>query len=336
MSLALFLVGVTTGYARDYVSVSGSSTILPFAAAAAEAFKRENPSSKTPVIESGGSSAGLKLFCQGAGIETIDIANASRRIKPKELKACHANGVTPVIEIIIGFDGIVFASDANAPPMNVTLRALFLALAAQVPVDGALVNNPYHTWDEINVSYPREKILAFIPGEKHGTRDVFESIVMQGGCAQVKGLAELVGGDKKSFKSFCRRVRTDGVAVDIDGDYTVTLARIQRAVGSIGVFGFSFYDFNRDRIQVAKVDGKEPDFESIADGSWPIARPLYIYVKGQHLDKIVGLEEFVQFFISDDFIGEDGIASDIGLIPASEQILRQNRQNLTEKVDLQF
>ena len=333
--LCLGMLILPKAHARNYVSVAGSSTVLPFAAAAAEGFKRRYPNFKTPVVESGGSSAGLKLFCQGVGTDTIDVANASRRMKKKELETCHANGVQ-VIELSIGYDGIVFASDISVPPMDVTLRDLFLALAGKVPVNGELVDNPYTRWSDINPAYPDTKILAFIPGEKHGTRDVFETIVMGGGCRQVAGLKDLVGGDAKAFKSFCKRIRKDGVAVDIDGDYTVTLTRIQSNKGAMGVFGFSFYDQNRDRIQVATVEGQSPSFESISDGSWAIARPLYIYVKGQHLETITGLDEYTRFFMSDDVIGDDGIATDIGLIPAPQKERMRYRQQLQDKTDLQL
>ena len=335
LCLWILTLPLTNAQARDYVSVAGSSTVLPFAAAAAEGFKRRHPNFRTPVVESGGSSAGLKLFCQGVGTDTIDVANASRRMKKKELETCHANGVQ-VIELSIGYDGIVFASDISVSPMDVTLKDLFLALAAKVPVNGELVDNPFERWSDLNPAYPDNKILAFIPGEKHGTRDVFETIVMHGGCKEVAGLKDLVGGDAKAFKSFCQRIRKDGVAVDIDGDYTVTLTRIQSNKGAMGVFGFSFYDQNRDRIQVATVGGQSPSFESISDGSWPIARPLYIYVKGQHLGVVAGLDEYTRFFMSDDVIGDDGIATDIGLIPAPQKERLRYRRQLQDKTDLKL
>ncbi|MBC6444501.1 MAG: substrate-binding domain-containing protein [Alphaproteobacteria bacterium GM202ARS2] len=321
--LAVVPVAPASAAERSHISIAGSSTVLPFAIVVAEEFRRRFPQYKTPVVESGGSSAGLKLFCTGTGLDTIDIANASRRIKDKEVKACADNGVKDFAEIVIGFDGIVFASAKGSTTYRLTSRDIYLALGEKVPSkDGTtLVDNPYTHWSQIRSGLPNELIRAFIPGVKHGTRDVFESKGLVPGC---KGFADSVeaylkkqGGGK--LKKQCKKVRKDGRSVDIDGDYTVTQSRILQDPGSVGVFGFNFYYLNQGKLRIATVDGKTATFESIKDGSWPISRPLYFYVKKAHLDKVDGLKDYVEYFISDEMIGDEGLLVEHGLIPQNEE-----------------
>ena len=321
--LSIWLSVPTQSYAaRQHISIAGSSTVLPFATVVAEEFRQQFPQYKTPVVESGGSSAGLKLFCQGVGLNTIDIANASRRIKDKERTACAENGVDDVIEIVIGFDGIVFASAVGSQEYQLSTEELYLALGAYVPnQDGTqLVKNPYTNWRQIRSDLPDEEIRFFIPGVKHGTRDVFESKALLTGCKTYESLVEAYlekqGGGK--VKNQCKNVRKDGRSVDIDGDYTVTQSRIVQEKGSIGVFGFNFYYLNQGTLRIAEIDGKVATFESIKDGSWPVSRPLYFYVKGAHLDKVAGLRAYVSYFLSEDMIGEEGLLVEEGLIPQDE------------------
>ncbi|MEO1610388.1 MAG: substrate-binding domain-containing protein [Pseudomonadota bacterium] len=303
--------------ARDQVKVAGSSTVLPYANIVAEEFGKAFSNLKTPIIESGGSSAGLKLFCQGLGTETIDVANASRKIREKEVKACAEAGVKDIIEISFGYDGIVFATDVAGPTWALEPKDVYLALAAQVPVDGKMVANPYKTWKEVNENFPEWEIVAYIPGEKHGTREVFEDKLLEVGCEEVGAKKILMDGgmDKKAAGKACIAVRKDGGTVDIDGDYTETLGRLESNKTGVGVFGLSFYENNTDKLKVATISGITPSVESISSGEYPVSRPLYFYVKKAHIGQIPGLKEYMEFFTSDKMIGTDGPLAEYGLVP---------------------
>ncbi|MGR3549191.1 PstS family phosphate ABC transporter substrate-binding protein [Pseudooceanicola sp.] len=314
--LALTAVSATSAAARDQVQVAGSSTVLPYASIVAEAFG-ENFDFPTPVVESGGSSAGLKRFCEGVGENTIDVANSSRRIREKEVKACADAGVSDIIEVRIGYDGIVFASQLDGPAYDAFVPAeIYQALSATVPVDGEMVANPYTQWSDINADLPGEDILAFIPGTKHGTREVFEEKVLLQGCEDTGALKVMLDGgmDEKAAEKACMAVRTDNRSIDIDGDYTETLARIDSNSNGIGVFGLAFYENNTDTLKVATMGGVEPTTETIAAGDYPVSRPLYFYVKKAHIGVIPGVKEFAEFFVSDDIAGPDGPLAEYGLV----------------------
>ena len=317
-ALAVIAASATTAAARDQIQVSGSSTVLPYATIVAEAFG-ENTDFPTPVVESGGSSAGLKKFCEGVGENTIDIANASRPIKDSEKAACKAAGVTEIMEVRIGYDGIVFASDIKGNDFAFTAADWFNALAAEVVKDGKVVPNPYTQWSEIRAELPDQEILAFVPGTKHGTREVFEEKVIAAGCKET-GAAEVFTAEKgeDDGEAACMTLRTDGKSVDIDGDYTETLARIQSAPNGIGVFGLSFYENNTDKLKVATIGGITPSTESIASGEYPVSRPLFFYVKKQHIGTIPGLKEYVEFFVSDELAGPEGPLAAYGLVSDPE------------------
>lgn len=291
-------------YARDNIQVTGSSTVLPYATIVAEAFG-ENFGYPTPVVEGGGSGAGRKKLCEGVGDTTVDIANSSSKMKDAEYEGCAANGVTDVKEVQFGYDGIVFASDVNGAAFNLTVKDIYLALTA---------SSTATKWNEVNPALPDQEILVFIPGTKHGTREVFDVKVLEEGCKQVLGVEKLDDTQKKE----CAKVRTDGKAVDVDGDYTETLARLAANTTSVGVFGLSFYENNMDKLQVATIDGVVPTVETISTGEYAISRPLYFYVKMQHLDIIPGLKEYVQFFLSDEMSGPSGALVEYGLVPDPE------------------
>ena len=313
-------LGVSAAVARDNVQIAGSSTVLPYASIVAEAFG-ENFDYPTPVVESGGSSAGLKRFCEGVGENTIDIANASRAIKDKEITACAEAGVTDIIQVRIGYDGIVFASQKDGPAYNAFEPAdLFNALAPKVVVDGALVDNPYTKWNEFNPALPDSEILAFIPGTKHGTREVFEEKVIAAGCEATGAMDAMVasGMSEDDAEDACLAVRTDGRSVDIDGDYTETLARIDANANAIGVFGLAFYENNTDKLKVATMSGVMPSTESIAAGEYPVSRPLFFYIKKAHIGVIPGLKEYAEFFVSDEVAGPDGPLAQYGLVSDPE------------------
>lgn len=311
--------------ARDQVKVAGSSTVLPYANIVAEEFGKSFPNLKTPIVESGGSSAGLKLFCQGIGPNTIDVANASRKIREKEVKACAEAGVKDIVEIRFGYDGIVFATDAGGEPWKLEPKDVYMALAAKVPVDGVMKDNPFKTWNEVNPSLPKWDIVAYIPGEKHGTREVFEDKVLEVGCeaAGGKALHKKAGLAKKAAGKACIAVRKDGGTVDIDGDYTETLGRLQANKTSVGVFGLAFYENNTDKLKVATMSGIAPSVATISTGEYPVSRPLFFYVKKQHIAAIPGLKEYVEFFTSEKMIGEDGPLAEYGLVPMPENEHKQ-------------
>ncbi|MEZ5684805.1 MAG: substrate-binding domain-containing protein [Paracoccaceae bacterium] len=320
MTSALALVAFTAGAAaaRDQIQSAGSSTVLPYATIVAEAFG-ENFDFPTPVVEGGGSGAGRKKLCEGVGENTIDIANSSSRIKQSDIDTCKANGVEEIMEVRIGYDGIVFASDVAGPEFAFTPADWYNALAAKVMKDGALVDNPNKTWADVNPAFPAQDILAFIPGTKHGTREVFDIKVLEAGCkatgAEEKFVAEL--GEKDGEKA-CLGLRTDGVSVDIDGDYTETLSRLDANKNAIGVFGLSFYENNTDKLRVATMDGVVPSTETVAKGEYPVSRPLFFYVKKAHLGVIPGLKEYIEFFVSDEMAGPAGPLAAYGLVSDPE------------------
>ncbi|PWG16786.1 substrate-binding domain-containing protein [Salibaculum griseiflavum] len=306
--------------ARDNVQVAGSSTVLPYASIVAELFG-ENTDFPTPVVESGGSSSGLARFCEGVGENTIDVANASRAIRDGEIEECAANGVTDIIQVRIGYDGIVFASQKDGPAYTAFVPSdWYLALAAEMPMDGEMVTNPNTTWADVNADLPTEEILAFIPGTKHGTREVFEEKVLLQGCEDTGAMAamEEMGMDEDSIEEACMNVRDDGASVDIDGDYTETLARVDANANGIGVFGLAFYENNTDVLKVATMGGVAPSTESIASGEYPVSRPLYFYVKAAHIGVIPGLKEYAQFFMADEIAGPDGPLAQYGLVADPE------------------
>ena len=301
---AVVALTATGAFARDNVQVTGSSTVLPYATIVAEAFG-ENFEFPSPVVEGGGSGAGRKKLCEGVGEGTVDIANSSSKMKDEEWAKCE-EVVGEVTEVRIGYDGIVFAS--NIDQLNIddlTVAQLYTALHA---------DSTAKLWSDVDPALPSIEILAYIPGTKHGTREVFDVKVMEAGCKEVLGVEKLDDDQKKA----CVKVRTDGAAVDIDGDYTETLARLAANQTSLGVFGLSFYQNNTDKLEVATVSGVFPSVETISSGDYPISRPLYFYVKDAHLEVIPGLREYVQFFLSDQMSGPEGELVDYGLVPDPE------------------
>ena len=309
LSLMVAIIATATmASARDQVHVAGSSTVLPYAAIVAEAFG-ENFDFPTPIIESGGSGAGRKKLCEGVGANTIDIANSSSHIKDSDIARCASNGVSEPVEVRIGYDGIVFASRLETKGFeNITPMHIYLAISNKSNAEN---------WKEVDPNFPDRPIKTFIPGTKHGTREVFDKKVMVSGCKSA-GSYDLFfkqnGGDKKKAEKECMKVRTDGVSIDIDGDYTETLNRLKNNPEGIGVFGLSFLLNNTDSIYAANVNGVAPSTETIASGEYPISRPLQFYVKMEHIDFIPGLKEYIQFFVSDDMAGPDSPLAEYGLV----------------------
>ncbi len=319
-TLAIAAISATAAAARDNVQVAGSSTVLPYASIVAELFG-DNTDFPTPVVESGGSSAGLKRFCEGVGENTIDVANASRAIREKEVKACAENGVTEIMEVRIGYDGIVFASQQSGPAYDAFVPAdIYNAIGATVMVDGELVENPHTAWSDFNADLPGAEIAMFIPGTKHGTREVFEEKVLLEGCEATGAMEAMMasGMDEDAAEDACFDVRQDGRSVDIDGDYTETLARIEANPDGIGVFGLAFYENNADKLKVATMSGVAPSTPTIASGEYPVSRPLFFYVKKAHIGVIPGLKEYAQFFLADEIAGPSGPLANYGLVADPE------------------
>jgi phosphate transport system substrate-binding protein len=300
--------------AREQIRIVGSSTVFPFSTAVAESFGRKGPF-KTPVVESTGTGGGLKLFCSGPGLDTPDVANASRRIKASEVELCNQNGVTEIVEVKIGYDGIVVANSKKSARLDLSKQQIFQALAKQVPIDGKLVANPYQKWSDIDPGLPAEKIEVLGPPPTSGTRDAFVELAMEGGAQAFPMLKALKAEDKKAFQAAAHAIREDGAYVEAGENDNLIVQKLEANPDALGVFGFSFLDQNTDRVQGSLVGGVEPSFENIAAGDYGISRSLYFYVKKVHVGKVPGIQEFVGEFTSDSAAGEEGYLSDKGLIP---------------------
>ncbi|MCF6290928.1 MAG: PstS family phosphate ABC transporter substrate-binding protein [Desulfobacterales bacterium] len=311
------MIGAQQADARDYVSIVGSSTVYPFATVVAEQFGKTTRF-KTPKIESTGSGGGLKLFCAGVGVRNPDITNASRRIKKSEIKRCKANGVKDIVEIKIGYDGIVLASSKEVAPMKLTRKELFMALAKDVPdPSGAekLIPNPYKTWHDIDPTLPDTRIEVLGPPPTSGTRDAFVELAMEGGAKKFGWLKAMRKTDKKKFKTIAHTMREDGAFIEAGENDNLIVQKLEVNPAAVGIFGFSFLDQNTDKLQGSFIDGVEPTFEAIADGSYPISRPLFFYVKKAHVGVIPGLTEYLDEFTSEKAWGDEGYLADKGLIP---------------------
>jgi phosphate transport system substrate-binding protein len=325
IALGLTVSAVSAASARDQIRIVGSSTVFPFSTAVAEQFGRTT-SFATPIVESTGSGGGLKLFCDGVGTDTPDMTNSSRRIKSSEVELCASNGVTEITEVRIGFDGIVLANDKSGPQLDITLPQLFLALAKDVPMNGELVANPYTKWSDIDPSLPDAEIEVLGPPPTSGTRDAFVELAMEAGCDAVEGAAEL-GLEGKS----CHIIREDGRFVEAGENDNLIVQKLGANPAAFGIFGFSFLDQNADKVRGATISSVEPTFENIAEGSYPVSRSLYFYVKKAHVGVVPGIEEYLAEFVSDRASGEDGYLLDKGLIPLPDDerdAVRQETESL--------
>jgi len=320
--------------ARDYISIVGSSTVYPFATVVAEQFGKTTKF-KTPKIESTGSGGGLKLFCAGVGVQHPDITNASRRIKKSEFEMCQGNGVKDVVEVRVGYDGIVLANDRSVEPFKVSRVDLYKALAKNVPdPSGAkkLVPNPYKTWKDVNAELPAVKIEVLGPPPTSGTRDAFLELVMEEGAESFDFVKAM---EKKDFKAAAHTIREDGAYVEAGENDNLIVQKLQANPDALGIFGFSFLDQNQDKIQGSFIDGVQPTFDAIADGSYPVSRPLFFYVKKAHVGTIPGMAEYVGEFTSDKAWGPDGYLADKGLIPMPDAEREKFRKQATELIPLQ-
>ena len=299
--------------ARDTINIVGSSTVFPFATAVAENVGRGGI--KTPKVESTGTGGGLKLFCAGAGVDTPDIANASRPMKASEFDACDANGVKAITEVRFGFDGIVLAAAKAGKGLDLSLKDIFLALAKDIPNDqGALVPNPNKTWQNVNPALPATRIEVLGPPPTSGTRDAFAELAMEGGCNSFPALKELKQSDDKKYKAVCQAIREDGAYIEAGENDNLIVQKLVANPKAVGIFGYSFLEQNADKIQGAKVNGVAPTYDTIATATYPISRALYFYVKNGHVDAIPGIKQYVAEFTNDKAWGPEGYLADKGLI----------------------
>jgi phosphate transport system substrate-binding protein len=305
--------------ARDSIFIVGSSTVYPFTTVVAENFGRST-TFKTPKVESTGSGGGLKLFCSGVGVQHPDITNSSRAIKDSEVELCKSNGVEEIIEVQVGFDGIVIANSKAGPTYNLSLKDVWLSLAAEVPDpaapdSGKLVANPYTTWKQVNAALPDIKIEVLGPPPTSGTRDAFVELAMESGCEAFPWIKDLKKSDGDKFKTVCHTIREDGGYVEAGENDNLIVQKLQANPDALGIFGFSFLDQNSDALKGKAIDGVAPTFEAIADGSYPISRPLFFYAKKAHVGVIPGMREFLAEFTSEKAWGPEGYLIDRGLIP---------------------
>nr|CRH05575.1 putative Phosphate ABC transporter, periplasmic binding protein [Candidatus Magnetococcus massalia] len=331
-ALTGMVVAAPHAEARDQIRIVGSSTVFPFATTVAEQFGRST-AFKTPVIESTGSGGGLKLFCAGLGFSHPDITNASRRIKKSEVKRCAKNGVNDITEIKVGYDGIVMGNSKAAPLFKLTRKQVFMALAKVVPnADGKLVANPYTSWNQVDASLPNAPIRVFGPPPTSGTRDAFAELAMEGGCKKFPDIKAIKKKNKKKYKAICHGVREDGHYIEAGENDNLIVQKLSADKASLGIFGYSFLEQNSDKIQGSLMEGKEPSFENISSGDYPVSRSLFFYVKQKHVGLVPGIKEYLKEFSSDNAWGDEGYLADKGLIPMPMNERKQFRDaaiNLT-------
>ncbi len=320
--------------ARDQIRIVGSSTVFPFSTAVAEEFGRST-AFKTPVVESTGSGGGLKLFCAGVGENHPDITNASRAIKSSEIELCAQNGVTEIIEVKIGYDGIVMANSKESAPVEFSLKDVWTALAKEVVVNGEIVPNPYTTWNEVNPNLPNKKIEVLGPPPTSGTRDAFAELALEGGCQAYPEIVAIEEKDGDRYTALCHTIREDGVYVESGENDNLIVGKLQANPNAFGVFGYSFLEENNDVIQGNMVEGSYPTFENIADQEYKVSRSLYFYVKKAHIGAVPGLKEYLNEFLSDKAMGDFGYLAEKGLIPLPNTELAQVQNTAQNLVTLQ-
>jgi phosphate transport system substrate-binding protein len=320
-ALAASAISMSASAERDYISIVGSSTVYPFSTVVAERFGKSTAFA-TPKVESTGSGGGLKLFCSGVGSATPDITNASRAIKSSEVGLCAKNGIKDIIEITVGYDGIVIANTTESKRVSLSLRDLYLALGKNIPnPDGSetLVDNPYKTWNEINPELPEVEIEVLGPPPTSGTRDAFAELALEGGCKTFPFIKAMKKQDKSKYKAICHAVREDGAYVEAGENDNLIVQKLVANPTAFGVFGYSFLEQNSDKVQGSAIDGKLPTFDAIASGDYPVSRSLFFYVKKAHIGVIPGIEEYLAEFTSEKAMGEYGYLAEKGMIPMSDK-----------------
>ncbi|ASP38005.1 phosphate ABC transporter substrate-binding protein [Bacterioplanes sanyensis] len=335
-ALVATLVGSAAHAERDYISIVGSSTVYPFSIVVAERFGKST-NFPTPKVESTGSGGGLKLFCSGVGGSTPDITNASRAIKQSEIDLCAKNGVNDIIEVKAGYDGIVLANTLEAERIELTTKDIFLALAKNIPnPDGSdtLVENPHKTWKDVNPALPAREIEVLGPPPTSGTRDAFVELAMEGGCKQFPFIKAMKKADKSKYKAVCHGMREDGAYIEAGENDNLIVQKLVTNPAALGIFGFSFLEQNADKVQGSLINGKEPTFDNISSGAYPVSRSLYFYVKKAHIDVIPGIEEYLAEFTSDRAMGEYGYLAEKGMIPMKPAEMATVRENVKSQKTL--
>ncbi|MGH6949087.1 MAG: substrate-binding domain-containing protein [Kiloniellales bacterium] len=303
-----------TAEARDQIRIVGSSTVFPYSQAVAEEFTNKTGLS-SPVVESTGTGGGMKIFCGGIGPDHPDITGASRAMKKSEFELCQQNGVGDITEALIGYDGLSIAVSRDGADLDLSKKQLFMALASEVPVDGRWVANPYRTWSAIDPKLPNVEIRVYGPPPTSGTRDAFVELVMEVGCNELAE-AEALSSDEHEIK--CSRMRQDGPFIEAGENDNLIVQRLNADKSALGIFGYSFLYENQDSLQAVKIEGVEPSFDTIADGSYKISRPLYIYVKNAHRDAIEGLNALIEEYMSEAAMAPGGYLGERGLVPLAD------------------
>jgi len=327
----IMVAGAAQAQTRDQIRIVGSSTVFPYSQAASEEYANVtgNPA---PVIESTGTGGGMQIFCEGVGPNTADITGASRAMTESEWALCQENGVTEVTEAQIGSDGLSIAQSVDGESFNLTFAQIFQALAAEVAVDGEIVENPYTRWSEIDSSLPDAEIVAFGPPPTSGTRDAFVELAMHSGCNEFEVIAALEDSDEDRWEEICSRMRQDGPFVEAGENDNLIVQRLQQDPNAVGIFGYSFLYENQDTLKAVSVEGVEPTFDSIADGSYQVSRPLFFYIKNAHRGVIPGLTEFVELYVSEDVMGPGGLLSERGMVPLPDAAREETRQEVADSV----
>jgi phosphate transport system substrate-binding protein len=333
-AVAGFMALADTAAARDQIRVVGSSTVYPFTTAVAEQFGKSG-AGKTPVVESTGTGGGMKLFCAGIGESHPDVTNASRRMKSGEFESCQKAGVTDIVEINIGFDGLTIAQSKAGAPINLKLSQVYMALAEQVPdKDGKLVPNPYKMWSDIDKSLPNTKIEVLGPPPTSGTRDSLHELFLEVGALQIPALAELRKTDAKAFEKAWKSIRKDGAYVEAGENDNVIVAKLEANKNAFGVFGYSFLEENLAKLRGVSLDGVAPEFDAIAGNKYKGARRMYVYVKLKHLGLAPGLEQFMAEYVSTKALGKDGYLARKGLVTLPPAELETVRKTVAAKTPM--
>ena len=315
--------------ARDQIRIVGSSTVYPFTTAVAEQFGKAG--GKTPIVESTGTGGGMKIFCEGVGEDKADATNASRRIKKSEFELCTKNGVTGIVEVKVGIDGLTIAQAKGAKPVVMTRKQVFQALGEKVPdKDGNLIANPYKKWSEIDPLLPDVKIEVLGPPPTSGTRDSFHELFMEKGAEEFDSLKALKKADEekktKDFEAVWKSIRKDGAYVEAGENDNVIVEKLVANKDAFGIFGYSFLEENTSKLAGISVEGVAPTYENISAGKYKGARDLFIYVKKQHVGVIAGLDKFVAEYVSDKAIGEDGYLAKKGLVALPKAAIEASRK----------
>ena len=320
----------TMAEARTQMRAVGSSTVYPFAKAVAERVARANPRLGTPIIESTGTGAGMKLFCAGVGERFPDVANASRRMKASEAKTCAANGVKQITEIQVGIDGIALATSKKTPMSGITTREIYMALA-KTPFGKP---NRAKTWKDINGKYPALPIRVYGPPPTSGTRDALSELIMTAGCETNASMSSLKKSDEKKHKAVCTGMREDGAFIEAGENDNLIVQKLEANAGTFGIFGYSYLEENASKLKGLTINGVAPTYQSISSFQYPGARPLYVYVKNAHARAIPALRAFVAEFTKESAVGPKGYLLQHGLIAAPNNIRARSQQAARNLVPL--